>query len=161
MFYTAFLHSWPIRGTPMVESFRSRADFPRSAWKIAPPSVSSVPPAGGFRCCFSPPATRSATGSPAWGRLQPTLLNLSPDGRLRRIEECLHQGALPTKDKTAKALEPFAVRHRWRLVEPVRERFQVLGRDSALGSPLKKVAKHRFRNFSALYSWHSPVTASH
>jgi|ERR1700677_1886285 hypothetical protein len=85
------------------------------------------------------------------------LLNLGADGSLRRLEECLYEGTFPTEGETAKALEPFAVRHRRGLVEPVCELFEVLSRDSALGSPSKKVTKHRFRNISPLNFWHWPA----
>jgi hypothetical protein len=85
------------------------------------------------------------------------LLNLGADGSLRRLEECFYEGAFPTEGESAKALEPFAVRHRRGLVEPARELLEVLSRNSALGSPAKKVAKHRFRNLRPLYSWHWPA----
>jgi hypothetical protein len=85
------------------------------------------------------------------------LPNLSANGSLRRLEKRLYEGAIPTKGETAKALEPFAVRHRRGLVEPVCELFEILSRDSAFGSPSEKVAKHRFRNLRPLYFWHWPA----
>ncbi len=51
------------------------------------------------------------------------LLNLGADGSLRRLKECFYEGAFPTEGETAKALEPFAVRHRRRSVEPACEQF--------------------------------------
>jgi len=85
------------------------------------------------------------------------LPNLGADGCLGRLKECFYEGAFPTEGESAKALEPFAVRHRRGLVEPVCKLFEVLSRDSALGSPSKKVAKHRFRNIRPLYFWHWPA----
>ena len=85
------------------------------------------------------------------------LLNLGADGSLCRLKECFYEGSIPTEGETAKALEPLAVRDRRGLVEPVRKLFEVLSRNFALGSPSKKVAKHRFRNLSPLYFWHWPA----
>jgi hypothetical protein len=85
------------------------------------------------------------------------LLNLGADSSLRRLKECCYEGTFPTKGESAKALEPFAVRHRRGLVEPVCELFQVPCSNSALGSPSKEMAKHRFRNLRPLYFWHWPA----
>src|SRR5271154_6384145 len=87
----------------------------------------------------------------------PGLPNLGADGSLRRLEERLCEGAFPTEGESAKALEPFAARHRRGLVEPVCELFEVLSRNPALGSLSKKMAKHRFRNLRPLYFWHWPA----
>jgi hypothetical protein len=87
----------------------------------------------------------------------PRLLNLGADGSLSRLKGCLYEGAFPTEGETAKALEPFALRHRRGLVEPACELFEVVCRNSALGSPSKKVANHRLRNLRPLYFWHWPA----